>query len=650
MKKYISTLLVVCMLVMSVFPVYADESKYNLEVNISSDVYGPEDSILISGSVFEGGKPISNALVTIHATSKGNSNVIFINETKTDSDGKFNYVKEQIGNLEVGDYVATVNSMGITKTLEFRIEEDQAESKITGVKESYYQGDEVNITVVAYDDGEIKSNTNVEVKIKFEGQFVKVSQGITDKSGKYVTSYKINKDAGLGTYSIEATLLGQTVEKQFTVKEKIVLKSIEIQSTSTELKEGETLSLEIKGTMSNGEVAPQSEIEDVVWTSSDNNIATVDSSGVVKGISKGTATITAKVGNITDNVVLTVKEKSSSTDPGSGSGSGSGSSGGSSSSREDDTLINTTVSTSGGTVKDKKGNIELVFEKETFSKKAKVQVEVVEKPKEPKSTENIIRVADVYDFTSSIDKLNKPVTLKMKYDKSKLNGINEELLGIYILDEDDDEWKYIGGKVNKENSTVEVKINQFGKYTIMASTRTFADIANHWAKHEIEVMAARKIVDGMDGVNYVPQGTITKAQFVKILVSLLGIEEEEYTGTFTDIKDKWYTGYVESALKAGIITADENTFNPDAPITREEMAVMVANTIKYVDEGKAIVAELTFEDKDQISESALEAVAIAFSNGIINGRTETTFVPQGTATRAEAATMIYRLLKTLDRL
>ncbi|MGF7058904.1 S8 family serine peptidase [Brassicibacter mesophilus] len=315
-------------------------------------------------------------------------------------------------------------------------------------------------------------------------------------------------------------------------------------------------------------------------------------------------------------------------------------------------IIEVTVPISGDTVKDKKGSIEFVFEKGAFDKRVEVKVEVLddEDIEEPKTSHNIKRVADVYEFTSSIDKFNKPVKVKMKYNKSKLDCIDEELLGVYTLNEKTDTWEYVGGKVDKKNRVVEVELNHFSKYTIMASTRTFADIANHWAKHNIEAMAARKIVDGMDGVNYVPQGTMTKAQFVKTLASLLGLEQEEHTGVFTDIAGRWYTGYVEAALKAGIITATENTFNPDAAITREEMAVMIANTIKYVDETKATAVELTFEDKDQIAESAKEAVAIAFNNGIINGRTETTFIPKGTATRAEAATMIYRLLQTLDKL
>ena len=239
----------------------------------------------------------------------------------------------------------------------------------------------------------------------------------------------------------------------------------------------------------------------------------------------------------------------------------------------------------------------------------------------------------------------------MKYDKSKLEDVNEELLGVYTLDEEEDKWVYVGGKVDKESNTISAELEHFSKYTVMASTKVFEDTKDHWADHEIKVAAAREIINGMDGVNYAPEEEITKAQFAKIISVLLGLEEEDYSGTFTDIpEDEWYTGYIEAALKAGVIDSKEEEFNPNTSITREEMAMMVAQALTYQDDSKAEAGELIFEDKSDISEEALEAVAIAVEHEIINGMTETTFAPKENATRAQAAVMIYRLLKELDRI
>ncbi|WP_427337855.1 S8 family serine peptidase [Caloranaerobacter sp. DY30410] len=317
----------------------------------------------------------------------------------------------------------------------------------------------------------------------------------------------------------------------------------------------------------------------------------------------------------------------------------------------EESVVTEVIPVNGGQVQDSEGNVELTFEEGTFDDEVKVTVNVIdEKDVESQASDEAVRVTRVYEFKSSVERFNKPVKVKFKYDESKLNGVDEELLGVYTLNEETGKWEYVGGKVDKDNNVVIAELKHFSKYALMAFTKTFADISGHWAEHEIRVIAARRIVDGRDGINYDPQGTITKAEFVKTIVCTLGLEKEEYSGTFTDTKDAWFTGYIEAALKAGIISKTDETFNPNAAITREEMAVIVANALKYVDATKAIVSELTFEDKDEISETAREAVSIAFNNGIIKGRTTTTFVPQGTATRAEAATMIYRFLKVLDRI
>lgn len=323
-----------------------------------------------------------------------------------------------------------------------------------------------------------------------------------------------------------------------------------------------------------------------------------------------------------------------------------------SSSTEEKPLVSKDISTKASTIKDKEEKVELAFEKGTFDKKESVEVEVLEEKemkkldKESKNT----RVSDIYEFKTSAKEFKKSVKVTLKYDKSKLKDINEDLLGVYTFDEKEEKWVYVGGKVDKENNTIATELEHFSKYTVMASTKSFEDTKEHWADHEIKVAAAREIINGMDGENYAPEEKITKAQFTKIMAVLLDLENEEYSGAFTDTVDDWYTGYVEAALKAGVISSNEKKFNPNTPITREEMAMMVAKALTYKDDSKAKAGELTFEDKNEIAEEALEAVSIAVENEIIKGMTETTFAPKENATRAQAAVMIYRLLKALDRI
>ena len=72
---------------------------------------------------------------------------------------------------------------------------------------------------------------------------------------------------------------------------------------------------------------------------------------------------------------------------------------------------------------------------------------------------------------------------------------------------------------------------------------------------------------------FFPENDITRAEFIKILVTAVGISEAEYNNEFTDVaSDAWYAGYVKAALENNIASGFDGKFNPDANITREEMA------------------------------------------------------------------------------
>lgn len=105
--------------------------------------------------------------------------------------------------------------------------------------------------------------------------------------------------------------------------------------------------------------------------------------------------------------------------------------------------------------------------------------------------------------------------------------------------------------------------------------------------------------------------------------------------------------YVEEAAAAGIIKGAAGTFNPYADITRVQLALMIARAAagRLVPPGPAALA--VFSDVQGLSAEARQAVALCYENGIINGKTTTTFVPYGHATRGQAAKMTWGLLLAL---
>lgn len=337
--------------------------------------------------------------------------------------------------------------------------------------------------------------------------------------------------------------------------------------------------------------------------------------------------------------------KPSSQDTGGGGGSSSG--------EDDETITEATISSTGGTITDSEENIEINFEEGTFNKEVNVAIELVSDDKiiDPRGSDSIERISEVYEFTSTISEFKKPVNVKFKYDNSKLDDKNVELLGVYVLNEETNTWEYVGGKVDKKNNQIIVGLKHFSKYTVMLSTKTFGDISNHWAKHQIEVMAAKHIINGKDDMNFVPEDKITRAEFAKIIVNAIGLEKKNYEGTFADVSENiWYTEYVEAAAKAGIVKGSDGQFSPNKEITRQEMAVMIVRALKLIDSSKTIQAELAFDDTGDIASWAKEAVAIAYNNEIIKGKTPTAFEPLENAKRAESAQMIYNLLKVLDKI
>jgi hypothetical protein len=264
--------------------------------------------------------------------------------------------------------------------------------------------------------------------------------------------------------------------------------------------------------------------------------------------------------------------------------------------------------------------------------------------------EDYTSVGPVYDIAVS-------KTLTLSYKDHLSTNINEEKLGVYLWDQSKKSWAYVGGKVNLQDKSIQFTTESTGKYTIMEYHKTFADLSNHWAKSDIELMAAKHIVKGKTGTSYAPKEEVTRAQFAALLVRALGIQKAkvDHTLPFTDVQtSKWYYNEVAVAYNYGIINGlTDTSFGPNVKVTREQMAVMIIRAMTAADMNVELTNDQVqerlskFKDQTQIAKWAEDDVAKATQLGIINGRTEETFVPSAYATRAESAVMLRRLLNVL---
>ncbi|NDL67967.1 S-layer homology domain-containing protein [Anaerotalea alkaliphila] len=228
------------------------------------------------------------------------------------------------------------------------------------------------------------------------------------------------------------------------------------------------------------------------------------------------------------------------------------------------------------------------------------------------------------------------------------DGADPSFLAVYHRAEDG-AVSPVGGRYRAKAKAVEFFTNHFSTFFVRENRVEFADVpGSHWANQYVNGFAAKGFIQGRDGITFDPEANVTRAEYVAMIArmyKLVGVAEES---PFGDVQpEDWFAGAVAAAHQAGIIRGKSvDSFDPLALITREEAAVVVANALEYAGFAQAKTTELLdrkFQDTESIAAWAREAVATAVREGIINGRTQDTFVPKANATRAEAAKMLFQL-------
>jgi len=256
-----------------------------------------------------------------------------------------------------------------------------------------------------------------------------------------------------------------------------------------------------------------------------------------------------------------------------------------------------------------------------------------------------------------VTRFDQPVTLTLPYAETA----DPQFLGIYRFDPESGTWTYVGGRVDEEQGVIATALWHFSEYAVMAYTRTFPDVpADHWAFTDIQVLAARHVVRGDEAGRFNPAGTVTRAEFAALMVRTLGLERvTPVQPSFTDVAaSDWFYADAETAAAAGLIQGSAGAFRPQDPISRQEMAAILARALQLRDgatgaaltpaEVEALIAPLA--DRSAIASWAEADAALMLHLGLMKGRTAETFAPLETATRAEAVVVLKRLLVQLGEL
>jgi hypothetical protein len=177
----------------------------------------------------------------------------------------------------------------------------------------------------------------------------------------------------------------------------------------------------------------------------------------------------------------------------------------------------------------------------------------------------------------------------------------------------------------------------------LEKTDAYSEIADHWARDEINRMAKLGVISGYADGTFLPGESITRAEFITILVRILqqtrGLTLQS-GHTFMDAEGTWAEPYVSTAVALGITNGyGDGSFGCSDKVTREQIAAMLA---RVVDIEPKNYSSTGFSDSGDTSSWAVSAVAQMAELGIITGYSDGSFQPLSNASRAEAVVLLER--------
>ena len=225
------------------------------------------------------------------------------------------------------------------------------------------------------------------------------------------------------------------------------------------------------------------------------------------------------------------------------------------------------------------------------------------------------------------------------------------------------------GKVTKEPTETETGVKTFtctrcGETKtetipatgVMDVTKMFTDVSHSWADDGIQYCVTHQLMSGIGNDLFGPKLTTTRAQIVQILYNLEGEPKVSGKTPFTDLTNDWYQDAVLWAYQTGVVAGTSSTtFEPDLPVTREQIAVILMEYVTKVLklERTWTPADLsTFPDAGSVSDWAKDAMADAVALGLISGASnggQTLLEPQGSATREQVATILMEFCRNVKK-
>ncbi len=180
-------------------------------------------------------------------------------------------------------------------------------------------------------------------------------------------------------------------------------------------------------------------------------------------------------------------------------------------------------------------------------------------------------------------------------------------------------------------------------YELWLNGKYFSDIHGHFAKDDIIKVATDGIMKGISASEFAPTAPLTRAQAAVIFTRILSLPLEG-KNTYSDVSGHWAEAEITAASKANLFEGyDDNTFRPEVPITREEIAVLIARVLAEEERSRSFYS---FPDVEADRWSYKEITALA-ELGLIHGYEDGYFLPERAIHRGEMAALVRRVSEHL---
>ena len=167
---------------------------------------------------------------------------------------------------------------------------------------------------------------------------------------------------------------------------------------------------------------------------------------------------------------------------------------------------------------------------------------------------------------------------------------------------------------------------------------SFADNRGHWAEDEINRWSDRGVIQGRDG-DFEPNSPITRADMAVIIDRVMDYQTKA-ENNFADLGTAYYTDPILRVAQAGVMQGDGKNVRPKDKVTREEAVSMLARALSVTAGGSST----NFADNSRISSWAMANVAAFAENGYIAGRSGNRFEPKANITRAEVVKLLDNMI------